>query len=94
MARKVYSDEFKRSAVEQVIRQRHTVRSVADRLGVGYDTLRKWVDAAKFNSETSLVPADLPAEQRVRELEKENARLRMERDILKKAAAWFAKEHL
>lgn len=94
MARKVYSEEFKRSAVEQVIRQRHTVRSVAERLGVGYDTLRRWVELAKFNSETSLVPADLPAKQRVRELEKENARLRMERDILKKAAAWFAKESL
>lgn len=94
MARKVYSDEFKRSAVEQVIRQRHTVGSVARRLGVGYDTLRTWVERARFNSETSLVPADLPAEQRVRELEKENARLRIERDILKKAAAWFAKEQL
>jgi transposase len=94
MARKVYSEEFRKSAVEQVIGQRHTVSSVARRLGVGYDTIRKWVELAKFNSDTSLVPADLPAEQRVRELEKENARLRMERDILKKAAAYFAKENL
>ncbi len=94
MARKVYSDEFKKSAVEQVIAQRHTMRSVAQRLGVGYDTLRKWVESARFNADTSLIPTDLPAGQRVRELEKENARLRMERDILKKAAAYFAKEHL
>lgn len=94
MARKVYSDEFKKSAVEQVIVQRHTVTSVSRRLGVGYDTLRKWVELARYNSDKSLVPADLPAEQRVRELEKENARLRMERDILKKAAAYFAKEQL
>lgn len=92
MARKVYSDEFKRSAVEQVIVQRHTVSSVARRLGVGYDTLRKWVELAKFNADRSLVPTDLPAEQRVRELEKENARRRMERDILKKAAAYFARQ--
>lgn len=94
MARKVYSQEFKDAAVEQVIVQRHTVSSVAKRLGVGYDTLRKWIDAAKFRADRSLIPADLPVEQRVRELEKENARLRMERDILKKAAAWFAKESL
>ena len=94
MARKVYSDEFKKSAVEQVIVQRHSVSSVAQRLGVGSGTLRKWVDAAGFNSDKSLIPTDLPVEQRVRELEKENARLRMERDILKKAAADFAKEHL
>lgn len=94
MGRKVYSDEFKKAAVEQVIVQRHTVSSVAQRLGVGYDTLRKWVELARFNSEKSLVPSDLPLEQRVRELEKEVARLRMERDILKKATAYFAKEQL
>ncbi len=94
MARKVYSEEFRRAAVEQVVAQRHTVRSVSDRLGVGYDTLRKWVDAARYGGERSLIPAGLPAEQRVRELEKENARLRMERDILKKAAAYFAKDQL
>ena len=94
MARKVYSQEFRQAAVEQVIGQRHTARSVAKRLGVGYGTLRKWVELAKFNADRSLIPADLPVEQRVRELEKENARLRMERDILKKAAVYFAKENL
>ncbi|MDP1660742.1 MAG: transposase [Phycisphaerales bacterium] len=94
MARKVYSEEFKKGAVEQVIAQRHTAASVAERLGVGYDTLRKWVELARYNADKSLVPTDLPAEQRIRELEKENARLRTERDILKKAAAYFAKENL
>lgn len=94
MARKVYSEEFKRSAVEQVIGQRHSVKSVAERLGVCYDTLRKWIELAKYNADHSLIPTDLTAEQMVRELQKENARLRMERDILKKAAAYFAKENL
>ena len=94
MARKVYAEEFKKAAIDQVIVQRHTLSSVAKRLDVGYDTLRRWVELAKFNSDKSLVPTDLPAEQRIRELEKENARLRMERDILKKATAYFAKEHL
>ena len=90
MARKKYSDEFKKAAVEQVVAQRHTVHSVAQRLGVGSGTIRTWIDAAKFNADHSLIPTDLPAEQLVRELQKENARLRMERDILKKAAAYFA----
>ena len=94
MGKKVYSDEFKRGAVEQVVVQRHTMSSVAKRLGVNYHTLREWVVEARSASTTSTVPADLPVEQRLRELEKENARLRMERDILKKAAAYFAKEHL
>ena len=94
MGKKVYSEEFKRSAVEMVVIQRHTRRSVAKRLGVDYHTLRTWVDAAKAAAAESMVPKDLPLEQRVRELEKENARLRMERDILEKATAYFAKEHL
>lgn len=94
MGRKVYSEEFKKGAVEQVIVQRHTVSSVSKRLGVNYHTLREWVMEARSASPTSTVPADLPAEQRIRELEKENTRLRMERDILKKATACFAKEHL
>lgn len=94
MPRKVYSEDFKKGAVDQVIGQRHSVSSVAKRLGLDYSTLRKWVEDAKANSASSLIPSDLPAEQLVRELQKENARLRMERDILKKAAAYFAKEQL
>ena len=94
MARKVYTEEFKKGAIDQVIGQRHSLSSVAKRLDLCYDTLRRWVELAKFNSDKSLVPTDLPADQRIRELEKENARLRMERDILKKATAYFAKEHL
>lgn len=94
MGKQVYSDEFKRSAVEMVVAQRNTISSVAKRLGVNYHTLREWVQSAKSAAPESLIPKDLPLEQRVRELEKENARLRMERDILKKATAYFAKEHL
>lgn len=90
MGKQVYSDEFKRGAVEQVVVQRHTMSSVAKRLGVNYHTLRLWVQEAKAASAISTVPTDLPPEVRLRELEKENARLRMERDILKKATAYFA----
>jgi len=94
MGRRKYSDEFKAAAVEQVVVQRHTVSEVARRLGVSVDSLRLWVDRARYNGEKSIIPADLPLEQKVRELEKENARLRMERDILKKATAYFAKEQM
>jgi transposase len=92
MGRKVYSEEFKKDAVDQVIVQRHSVKSVSDRLGMSYETLRKWIDLAKYGSDKSLIPANLPDAQMIRELQKENARLRMERDILKKATAYFAKE--
>lgn len=94
MAKRVYSDEFKQAAVEQVIVGRHTMIEVSNRLGINYQTLRQWVEAARLASPVSMVPKELPIEQRYRELEKEIARLRMERDILKKAAAYFAKENL
>ena len=92
--RKEYTAEFKTEAVKMVLEQHMTRSSVAKRLGVNYHTLRQWVESAKSAASESLIPKDLPLEQRVRELEKENARLRMERDILKKATAYFAKEHL
>jgi transposase len=94
VSKRVYTEEFKQSAVEMVVVQGNSMSSVAKRLGVDYHTLRKWVLAAKSSAPRSLVSKDLPAEQRIRELEKENACLRMERDILKKATAYFAKEHL
>jgi len=94
MGKQVYSEEFKRGAVEQVVVQRCTMSSVSKRLGVNYHALRGWVQEAKAASATSTIPAHLPAQVRLRELEKQNARLRMERDILKKATAFFAKEHL
>lgn len=84
MGRQVYDEEFKGSAVEMVVKQRNTMSSVARRLGANYHTLREWVNTAKSRASESLIPKDIPLEQPVRELEKENARLRMERDILKK----------
>jgi transposase len=90
VSKRVYTEEFKRSAVEMVVVHLNTMSSVAKRLGVNYHTLREWVQVAKSNAPQSLISKELPLEQRVRELEKENARLRMERDILKKATAYFA----
>lgn len=49
------------------------MKSVAGRLGVNYHTLRQWVVEAKMAAADSTVPADLPPEQQLRELQKENA---------------------
>ena len=81
IARKSYSQKFRKAAVERVLALRHLAKFVFERLGICDDTLRKWVDVARFNAGTSLISADLPVEQRVGELEKENVRLRMERAI-------------
>jgi len=68
MAKRVYSDEFKQAAVEQVIVGRHTMVEISKRLGINYQTLRQWVDDARLASPVSTVPKELPIEHRYREL--------------------------
>jgi len=92
MARRKYTLEFKRSAVQLVNEQGYSPHEAAKSLGVDPGSVRQWV--AKFSDESELAPKGEGATAaELRRLRKENARLRIERDILKKAAAFFAKEH-
>ena len=91
MARRRYTLEFKRSAVGLVNRQGYSVAEAVRSLGVDAHTLRDWLK--QFSGEEGMAPAGEGAvADELRRLRKENARLRMEREILKKAAAFFAKE--
>jgi len=91
MARRKFTREFKVSAVKLVNEQGYSPCEAAKRLGVDPASVREWVK--KFSEEDGLVPSGEGAAQaELRRLRKENARLRMEREILKKAAAFFAKE--
>ena len=91
MARRNYTREFKVSAVQLVNQQGYSPVEAAKSLGVDATSVRQWVQ--KFSSEVDLAPQGEGAVAvELRRLRKENARLRMERDILKKAAAFFAKE--
>jgi transposase len=90
MARRTYSREFKVSAVQLVQQQGYTVPQAAESLGVDAASVRYWV--RKFGAE---VPRAASGEAALRaenqQLRKENQRLLMEREILKKAAAFFAR---
>jgi transposase len=93
MARRAFTREFKVSAVKLVNEQGYSIVEAARNLGVDDRTVRDWVE--KFSKEVGLAPTgDGALAEEVRRLRKENARLLMERDILKKAAAFFAKEQL
>ena len=93
MARRKYTREFKLSAVQLVNQQGYSVVDAAKSLGVDPNCVRGWI--AKFAAEPGTAPSgDGAMATELRRLRKENARLVMERDILKKAAAYFAKEQL
>ena len=89
--RRHYSREFKLSAVRLVKEQGYSVVAAARSLGVDDHNVRDWVNA--LGDEVG-GPVDGEAALRVElhRLRRENARLLMERDILKKAAAYFARE--
>ncbi len=92
MSRRRYSREFKVSAVGLVQQQGYSVPQAAKSLGIDPATLRGWLK--RFTPDLAQSPQDgagaLQAE--LRRLREENRRLTMERDILKKATAFFAME--
>jgi transposase len=91
MSRRKYTREFKVSAVQLVNEQGYSPVEAAKSLGVTPESVRQWVQ--KFSSDKELAPKGEGAVAvELRRLRKENARLRIERDILKKAAAFFARE--
>lgn len=92
--RRRFTSEFKTEAVKLVTDQRLTQGEAARRLGLSVKSLNKWVAQAKAGQLTGSPGADrlTPEQRRIKELERELAIARMERDILKKATAFFAKE--
>jgi transposase len=92
MARKTYTREFKLQALKMLTDQGLSVAEVARRLGVTEGCLRAWRAAAQEHGEAAFPghgnPS--PAEDELRRLRAEVQRLKAERDLLKKAAAYFA----
>lgn len=84
------TDEFKAEAVRLALNSGRPLRVLADELGVGYSTLGKWLTTHRDAELRSGPQADLAKE--LARLRRENEILRQERDLLKKAAAFFAKE--
>lgn len=83
-----YTEEFKREAVAQVTDRGHSVTSVAKRIGVSSKSLYDWVKQFGGTPDTRATD-DLE----IKRLKAELKRVTEERDILKKATAYFAKDH-
>lgn len=91
--RRVFSEEFKQDAVRLVVHESYTFAAAAKAVGIGEQSLRKW--------HARLVPPPEPCGENastdelraeIQRLRRELRRAEMEREILKKATAYFAKE--
>lgn len=94
VVRKKYSKEFKLDAISLVIDQSYSKAEAARNLGINPNVLARWIkehendDGHAFRGNGKLTPE----QEELRRLREENKRLKMERDILKKAATFFATE--
>lgn len=88
MPKTTYSDDFRRHAVLRVTQDGHSRRQVCRDLGVSAGALRGWIHA--YAPEGARVSEELPEAEQLRQLRRENVRLRQERDILKKAVGIFS----
>ena len=92
--RRSFSREFKVEAVKLVTEQGYSLSGAARSLGVDVSVIRSWKKKLELEGADGFVGQGRlkPEDEELRRLREENRRLRMERDILKKAAAFFAKE--
>jgi transposase len=93
MARRKFTREFKVSAVKLVNEQGYTIPRAARSLGVDPNSVRYWVSSLSDQPGMAAKGDGAMAAENQR-LRKENAQLLMEREILKKAAAFFAREQI
>jgi transposase len=88
-----FDDEFRREAVRLAESGTVPISQVARELGVHLETLRNWRRKARAAGAGAEAPSTVPSlEEENRRLRRENARLLEEREILKKATAFFAKD--
>ncbi|WP_395477314.1 transposase [Rickettsia endosymbiont of Pantilius tunicatus] len=91
---KIYTSEFKESAVKLATESKRPVIQTAKELGISKNTLYSWIDKYSKQFEESITKADEHLYDELQRLKKELVIITQERDILKKAAAYFAKESL
>ncbi|MGH8474107.1 MAG: transposase [Gammaproteobacteria bacterium] len=91
--RRSFTPEYKDEAAKMVIELSRPVASVARELGLNEQTLRNWVNSYRKTHADEEPALTLPERARLRELEKENRELRLEKEFMGKAAAFFAREY-
>jgi len=90
----VYTNEFRLDAVRLVLEEGLTRAETSQRLGMNHNTLGKWVKAYKKDGKDAFPGKgrQTPEKEEIRRMREEIRQLKMEREILKKATVFFAKE--
>lgn len=91
--RRSFTPEYKDEAAKMVVELSRPVVSVARELGLNEQTLRNWVNSYRETHAGEEPPLTVSDRARLRELEKENRELRLEKEFMGKAAAFFAREY-
>jgi transposase len=91
--RRRFTPEYKAEAVQFVISSGRSIAEVARSLDINETTLGYWVAKARENGEAKEPELDIAERAELARLRKENQQLKMERDFLKKAAAFFASQN-
>ena len=91
--RRSFTPEYKEQVARMVVEESRAIPSTAREIGVNEQTLRNWVADYRKNHAGDEPPLSLPERARLRELEKEVRELRLEKEFLGKAAAFFASEY-
>jgi len=90
MARRTYTEAFRIEAVKQVTQNGYGIADTAYRLGVHPDSLRAWIKRLESPEAIAKNKASESSSAEIKKLQKELKRVKEERDILKKAAVYFA----
>jgi transposase len=91
--RRSFTPEYKEQVARMVVEESRAIPSTAREIGVNEQTLRNWVNDYRGNHAGDEPPLTISERARLRELEKENRELRLEKEFLGKAAAFFASEY-
>jgi len=89
--RRAYPPEFRRQIVE-LVRAGRSMAELAREFEPTYETIRKWVRQADLDEGNGAGGPTTDEKEELRRLRRENRQLKLEREILAKAAAWFARE--
>jgi transposase len=92
--RRSYNRQFKKEAVALIADKGHSIAEASRNLGIEYSVLRRWKTQLEGDPQTAFPGKGRlkPADQELRKLRKELERVTEERDILKKALAYFAED--